>query len=335
MSFQRLTFNHYLQAMSSLGKKKDNPGFIICFGPSHFLVNKTIDKFVASNRQSYLKIHSEKITEPEFLEYLSQDTMFSESHAIVCEGLEKKSRIWSTISNLPEKTAIRNQVLLVSKSNTIPKAIAAFVKKQCVLQIPCHDPNQFELPKFLVGLAKKHKLTIQQDAAKFLMQTVGHNLTTLENEIKRLGLIFNENEGPLDQEKMAPYLDCLKEDHAFALDNFLVAKQPAKAMLLVHDLLLRNANHLGILAILRNHCIKALKIKAFSRQGLSQQEMKQHMKMPPRALQNFVNYCQATKEGHFKLALSQCHEADILFKTKSTSPELKFNQIIGSLMGIY
>ena len=93
MSFQRLTFNHYLQAMSSLGKKKDNPGFIICFGPSHFLVNKTIDKFVASNRQSYLKIHSEKITEPEFLEYLSQDTMFSESHAIVCEGLEKKSRI--------------------------------------------------------------------------------------------------------------------------------------------------------------------------------------------------------------------------------------------------
>ena len=191
--------------------------------------------------------------------------------------------------------------------------------------IQCHSPSLY------LSLAMKHNLTLQLKEAQLVISAVGADLIRLENEIKKLSLIFSEKMEPIDSKQLSPYLDCLKEEHAFKLDQSLINGKTALAQALLHDLLRRGESHLAILGILAHHCRKALHIFYLSKEGKQLREIAQSVGLPFGVVKAYLPYIQKSSPNKFKNALHKCQEADMIFKTSRISPELILNEVIGSL----
>lgn len=325
-------YKQYIAAMSSLQKAQGLP-LIYSFGESRYLMDKTIDWLRIKHKGDCVKIGADKLTESDLTYHLRQDSIFSSSAggALVITKVEKKPSVLTLVHKFGGLENTAKQLVLMSNSKVLVKAAEKLLQDSSGVALPCFDPNLFELPAFLRALAKKHGLKIDESAAKALISAVGTNLTMQENEIKRLALIFYDAKEELKAKDLDQFLHYLKEDHAFVLDSNLVKGQLASAHLLLRNLLARGQSHLAILGFLRLHCMKALQILEFCQKGASQSQMLSQIRMPPKALGEFIPYVQKAKRARFENALTLCAEADILFKSTRRDPELILGRIMDSL----
>lgn len=154
---------------------------------------------------------------------------------------------------------------------------------------------------------------------------------TVENEIRKLSLIFADCSETLSADQLAPYLDCLKEEHAFKLDQSLISGNIATAQALLHDLLRRGESHLAILGILAHHCRKALQVYYLNKEGKQVREISQAIGLPFNIVKNYIPYARKSSPQKFKTALFQCQEADIIFKTSRIQSEIILSDVITTL----
>lgn len=326
----KITYKHFVEAFrSDLGKSK----LIYANGPSSYLKTKVEEWFEKKNtgHDRSIRYSADSIKKADLDEMIYQDSIFDPESSYIIRNVERQAEISQTLKSIKSGSELKNKILLVSKGKSFASNIQKELNRLEAKVIPCFEPNLYELPKFVVSLAAKHKLKTNIQGAQLIISAVGSDLIKLENEIKKLSLIFIESQEEVTSEALAPYLDCLKEEHAFKLDQSLIAGKHALAQALLHDLLRRGESHLAILGILAHHCRKALQVHHLSREGKQVREISQAVGIPFNVVKNYIPYTQKTSPLKFKNALHKCQEADIIFKTSRVNSEIILSEVLSNL----
>ncbi len=311
---------------------KQKSKFALCFGPCDYLKVKTEEKFIKEYQGSCMRLPAEKVGSKELDEMFFQDSIFDPSLLYIIKNVEKKGDFSKNLAILKASTAIRNTILLHSNYKTVPKALQKEMDRLGGTMIPCYGPNAYELKRFIVALAKRFQLNLSDSASEFLSSSIGNDFFSLENEIRKLSLIFSEAQGAtITADQIAPYTDYLKEENAFKLDQFIMQKELGHAQALLHDLLKRGQSPLALLGILSHHCRKSLQIHSLLMRHQGVNDIIKVVRMPMFILRSYVDYVKKSSHQKFKTALLECNEADIMLKTSKIDHDLVLSRILLTL----
>lgn len=324
------TYNHYKEALSQAIKQKTR--LVLSFGPSDYLRIKTEEKFIKENKGACVRLSAERLNLESLYDTLFQSSIFEPSSLYIIKNIEKKNDFARTLSALDLNTSLQNTVLLQSSYRTVPKALDKEIKRLGGILLPCYRPNTYESKGFIFALGRRYQLQLADSAYELLSQSVGDDLFVLENEIRKLSLIFAASEKKnITADDIALYIDYLKEENAFKIDQFIMEKKLGHAQALLHDLLKRGQSPLALLGILSNHCRKALQIYSLLQKNQGAGDIIKVVRMPMFALKNFMQYVRKSPVQKFKTALLECNEADIIFKTSKIDQDLVLNRILVTL----
>ncbi|SME89358.1 DNA polymerase III subunit delta [Pseudobacteriovorax antillogorgiicola] len=331
MKKNNLTYKHFIEALKE-ASKADSPKLLAVHGPSNYLKIKVEEWFTkqAAGRPVE-KRGFDGLIKADYEDMLFQDSIFDPESYYVVRDVDKKGELTQALRGTKSQDSIRNHVLLLAKGKSFNPSLNKELQRLQVKTIPCFEPNPYEMSTFTVSLAKKFQLKIAPPTAKLVIDAVGTDLFKLENELRKLSLIFAEEPGEISVDHLKPYLEVLREEHAFKIDQCIMSGHAAQGQALLHNLLKRGESHLAILGILTHHCRKALLIKQLAKEGKQVKEMSQALGLPFGVVKNFIPYARRSSAAKFKSALFQCQEADMIFKSSRIQSELILSDILATL----
>ena len=327
-------YKSYLSSLKKvLGHKaiKDFPKMIYIWGPSEFLILKTAEA---------LKAHFSKLSSPaiatlepsdlsiEAMEAIcDQKSMFEPETFYILRRLEQHPSYLNLLKSISSAGSIQNYLCLCHLGKPNSKLLEQVKALGCE-QIVCTEPKTYELAPFVKALALKQHLHLDQDATQLILDTQGADLFKIENEINNLASSFPKD-SHLTSRQIHQHLGVTKKDHIFQLEYLLTGQKYPQAYALVQELIQRGEKPPAILAIIANHCRKALSIATLlknshqvgsisSRLNLPQSVVKRYMGLSKRPIHSWVR------------TLKSCQSADIAIKSTSKDSTLILFEVIAT-----
>ena len=318
-----------------LNKSFNSYKFIVVYGPSDYLINKTLEKLAHNWKQdqstSAITADASELKDDDFRNLWEVSSIFEPKNFALIRRVEKKLSFANFLKSIPSANSINNTICLAINSNTIAAKLSKEIKRLDAKIIPCFEPTPYEMKSFIKGLAKRYKLNLSMDSIDLFNNTIGDNLFDIDNELEKLSLIFHDSaDKTIQKEELSKYLPVLKSEHIFKLDNYIIEQNKAHTMSLLYDLSSRE-NPLGILAMISGHCRKAIKIAELHKNRLPIAEISSKAKVPPFVVKKYLPYVKKKKSSNFTNTLLECQKADKLLKTTKISPDVILGSVILSL----
>lgn len=291
-----------LKHVVSAPTRDELPRLMVVHGSSEFLRMRAM----ASIKSAWAKLDSSDVQSLEgssldpmgFKTLWSQVSLFEPETLYFIRRCDKVTKLSFWLKEIKAPLHIKNRIVL-EFGGKVPAEVNKLVAKLGGSSLPCEEPTSpAEFGKIIATLAKREGLTLQDDAIKLLLDSMGLDLGKLDNELRKLALIFNGRSGPLTAAEVAPVAGHLREDHVFELFGLLRNRQRAKAQLLIDQLLERGEKSIALVGILSR----------FARETAARQ--------PQRGLGG----------------LRFCAEADIQLKSSPISDGLVLGRIIDALV---
>lgn len=298
-------YNDYIAALKQIvnvGSSEEMPRFVVIHGASEFLRIRAMSamktawsKFEGSEIQS---VEGSSLDPVEFKTFWGQVSLFEPESLYFIRRCDKVSKLGVWLKEIKSVSSIKNRIVL-EFGEKIPAEINKQIARLAAVQLPCAEPTSpVEFGKIVATLARREGLTLNDDAIKLLLDSMGLDLGRLDNELRKLCLIYHSRTEPLTAADVAPVVGHLREDHVFELFGLLRNKQRAKAQLLIDQLLERGEKSIALVGILSR----------FAREAVPRQQQ--------RGLQG----------------LKLCAEADILLKSSPISDSLVLGRIVDALI---
>jgi len=313
------------------------PEITLCHGSSTFLINQTVELMKAHWRNSHKlpvsKHNCKELSPSEFLPLIEQQSIFDDASLQVITQCEKQKKIASLLETLQENLPTSNRFLLsYYYPNKAPTKILNSFKKMGAIEVICPNPSPYEMRDFTKDLAKQHLLNLDQSAINLLLELVGNNLVSLDQELRRLSLVFAATKQiNLKATDISPHLNMISESIAFKLRTLILDQKKSQAHCLLVDLLNRGESPLAILGILAKHCRNAINIQTAKQNSLASSVISQKYRLQNYLVNHYIKYVSRVNQHHFKAALHDCHEADKAIKTGSRNESLLLSNIIEGL----
>ncbi len=175
-------------------------------------------------------------------------------------------------------------------------------------------------------MAKSFSLNLDDDALELLIDLIGNDFFKLNNELKKLSLIFREDTNLLSAKSISPELGMLRQDHAFTLTDHILSHKKEAALKLIDQLLTRGESSISILGIIARHCRNSL---AFKRQQVLGEPVE--VRLPFHVKRTYQSYCQNLDERRISEALSFCQKVDSSLKSSGMSEFILLSSVIDKL----
>lgn len=300
-------YSDYISALKHIVSAKtvaDMPRLVIIHGSSEFLRMRAMTTIKAAWSKLSTAEDASQSMEGSSLDPLGFKTLWSQTSLFEPESLyfvrrcDKVSKLGAWLKEIKTSGSIRNRLIL-EFGDKIPAEINKQGTRLEAVHLPCQEPTTIlEFGKIVLTLAKREGILLQDDAVKLLLDSMGLDLGRLDNEIKKLVLIYHGRSEPLTAAEVAPVVGHLREDHVFELFGLLRNKQRAKAQLLLDQLLERGEKSIALVGILSR----------FAREAVPRQ----------------------TERGLRGLGL--CADADVRLKSSSISDGLVLGRIVDALV---
>ena len=162
-------------------------------------------------------------------------------------------------------------------------------------------PKPREMPRILVGDAKRLGFALEPAAARILVDRMGANPVRLGNELERLALWAGEG-GAVTAADLEAMVSDTSEAAVWALSDAMLERNPAKAASLAERLISQGENVTGLIYGLASRLRKACAAAAQLEQGVPAKQVESGLGMHPYAAKQLV-----ARLG--KTNLEQLHEA--------------------------
>lgn len=326
-------FFNDLKSVSAEWKTTNKPGIFFAWGTCEFFLDKAIATF-KSNKTAllgtpYSRQNGSDLDFDGFSNLWQQAGMFAESEIYIIDHIEKNKNLSAMLEEIPSSNHIGNHILLTYNGSKLPAKIQKDLQKINAKLIHCFEPNKPELFKLTSDLCKKNKLNLGAESIHFLIENLGNELFQLENEIKKISLIFaDEPEEHLTVNMISEHLGFLKEDHAFQLTDFLLHSKNSSAQCLIDDLMDRGESPIAVLGILTKHLRNTLIIGYGSKKGLREDVLAKKTKLPNFVVRSYNSYVRKVNLQKIATALTLCQEADLTFKSRKFNEKIVLGEII-------
>jgi DNA polymerase III subunit delta len=177
-------------------------------------------------------------------------------------------------------------VVLISRAKA-PAKLAKAVKAGGGEVHEFEAPKSRDLPRLLVGDAKRLGFALEPAAARMLVERMGANPVRLRNEVERLALWAGEG-GQVDVADLEAMVSDTSEAAVWALSDALLERDAARAASIAERLIGQGENVTGLIyglaSRLRNACAAAAQLE----QGVSAKQVEAGLKMHPYAAKQLV-----------------------------------------------
>ncbi|MFK7824222.1 MAG: DNA polymerase III subunit delta [Oligoflexales bacterium] len=329
-----------LAEISKLWNKSQTSQVIWIWGANEYLLHKALLSLKQTWSQTFKTspqtLEQKDIQNPQqFTALWEERNMFEPDPLYLIPRVEKKKDISKYLKLIPSSTSLQSPICFSYKTNSLPQAISKECTRIKAHLVPSFDPSPRDFPTLVKSVMKEVGVHLDQSGVMLLLETLGEDLFKLENELRKLALVFLDRKEALSAKDISPYLGLLKEDHAFALSQYLLDNNPHKAQALVLDLLGRGESSIAILGILARHLRTSLKVLAAIKNNIPSSEMARNLRMPFSVVNNYTRYARSLSYKRLITCLELCQNADMNFKSSSKLPDdLILSEIILTLAPI-
>ena len=296
-------------------KKKIN----VIFGENFFLREKA-EKNITQQYHIVTRIDPQNLTEHEFSSICSQRELFQTSVPLyILPSADELRGLWKILQTM--KKNICNDLLFIYKKKSLSQGLQKIIREMQTQVIPCPDPRPHAYPALVAEMCKQHGLHLDAAGRQSLLTASGsssaggYRLKELDNEIKKLFLIFGERK--ITAADIAPHLGLLREDSTFHILDLLLKRQYTQVQLVVENLLRSGESPLALLGV----------IAYFLRNILQSKEGK----LSPYLQTKYEQYVREDKDKSYSALLAVCQQADVSLKTSGIKPDLIIFDVISAL----
>ncbi|NRA44035.1 MAG: DNA polymerase III subunit delta [Oligoflexales bacterium] len=339
-SYKKPDLNAHRQGLEEIDKlwsKHQTSQVIMVWGPNEYLLHKAL-LILRKAWFKQLKTHPQTLEQKDiqnpqqFTALWEERNMFEPDPLYLVPRVEKKKDFAKYLKLVPGSSSLQSPLCFSYKANSLPQAINKECARIKAHLIPCFDPSPRDIPNLSKSLMKELGVYLDQSGLALLLDTLGDDLFKLENELRKLALVFLGRKEALSAKDISPYLGLLREDHAFALSQYLLENKPQKAQALVLDLLQRGESSIAILGILARHLRTSLKVVDAMRKNIPSSELARSLRMPFSVVNNYTRYARNLSSRRLVACLELCQSADMDFKSSSKVPDdLLLSEIILTL----
>ncbi len=293
--------------------ESEETSITIVYGTCDFLLWRTRKIFEKSGTNWPLTVINESNLndEEDFFNLARQEELFQKKPIYLVWALEKPAKVNLCLKLLPRLKSQTDIIIFLKTDNLKLKE-----PKASHLQLFC--PNIFlrDLSEVVLDLAKERDLILTPEAKKYLEECFGDNVFQIEQELEKLALLFAKApKKPLSLEDLIPHVGFLREDHAFAISELMLANKIAEASLLIVSLLKRGYSPLAILTLIIRFFRKLLLAKTY--QDKQQVDIARTLQLPVFIAKNYVLLAKKFSKSDLDYSLMAAHRAEWSLKTNS------------------
>jgi len=177
-------------------------------------------------------------------------------------------------------------VVLIARAKVPPKLAKAVKAAQGELH-EFEAPKARELPRLLVGDAKRLGFALEPAAARVLVDRMGANSVRLRHELERLALWAGEG-GKVSAADLDAMVSDTSEAAVWALSDALLEREPGRAASIAERLLSQGENVTGLIYGLASRLRKACDAAAQIEDGVPPKQVESSLGMHPYAARQLV-----------------------------------------------
>lgn len=303
------------------------------FGEEPYLLNQSVERFkfavlnegaIDFNYSLFYASDADIGTVRDAVETLPM--MAPRRLVILKEAQELNDKEWTQleplIDNAVDSTVF---VILATRVDKRKKQIRALLDKaECV---EFKKPYENQIPSWINYIAQSLGLTISNEAIHLLHKLVGHHLTEIEGELKKLGE-FIEGARRIEVSDVAQVVSRSKEENVFDFTKAIGENDRVKALEHLVHLLDQGQNEIGIVSLVARHVRILLTVKKGMDEGLHGAKLAHYAQVPPYFLETYIDQSRRWTAKKLEQTLVVLSETDKALKSSPLSSHIWLENMV-------
>ncbi|QDK45070.1 DNA polymerase III subunit delta [Bdellovibrio sp. HCB185ZH] len=303
------------------------------FGEEPYLLNQSVERFkyavltegaIDFNYSLFYASDADIVQVRDAVETLPM--MAPRRLVILKEAQELTDKEWSQLESLIEEPVDSTCfVILASRVDKRKKQIRQLLDKaECV---EFKKPYENQVPSWINYIAETLGLKISNDAIHLLHKLVGHHLTEIEAELKKLGE-FVEGARRIEVQDVAQVVSRSKEESVFDFTKAVGLNDRVKALEYLVHLLDQGQNEIGIISLVARHIRILLAVKKGMEEGLHGAKLAHYAQVPPYFLENYSEQARLWTAKKLEQTMVVLSETDKALKSSPLSSHIWLENMV-------
>ncbi len=310
------------------------------FGEEPYLLNQSVDRFkyavlsdgaIDFNYSLFYGADADISTVRDTVETLPM--MAAKRLVILKEAQELTDKEWTELE--PLFTSPVDSTVFVVLASRVDKR-----KKQIRLLLEAADcvefkkPYENQIPGWVKYIASSLNLEIADDAIMLLAKLVGHHLTEIETELRKLADFLGARRR-IEVSDVAQVVSRSKEENVFDFTKAIGESDRVRALEHLVHLLDQGQSEVGIVSLLARHIRVLMLVKRGLEQGLTGAKLAQFVQVPPYFLDNYVMQSRLWTVKKLEHPLVILAETDKALKSSPLSAHIWLENLVLKTCGAY
>ena len=314
-------------------EKGDLAPMYFLFGEEPYLLNQSVERFkfavltegaIDFNYSLFYASDADIVQVRDAVETLPM--MAPRRLVILKESQELNDKEWAQLESLIEEPVDSTVfVILASRVDKRKKQIRQMLDKAACVEFK--KPYENQIPSWINYIAQSLGLTISNEAIHFLHKLVGHHLTEIEAELKKLGE-FVEGQRRIEVADVAQVVSRSKEESVFDFTKAVGENDRVKALENLVHLLDQGQNEIGIISLVARHIRILLTVKKGMDEGLQGAKLAHYAQVPPYFLENYIDQSRNWTAKKLEQTMVVLSETDRALKSSPLSSHIWLENMV-------
>ncbi len=244
---------------------------------------------------------------------------------ILKEAQDLSDKEWTTLEPLFESAVDSTVfVLIASRVDKRKKTIRMLLEKADCVEFK--KPYENQIPSWINYIAQNLQVEISKDAIHLLHKLVGHHLTEIESELKKLSDFVGERR--IEVTDVAQVVSRSKEENVFDFTKAIGENDRVKALEHLVHLLDQGQSEIGIVSLLARHVRILLTVKKGMEEGLHGAKLAHYAQVPPYFLESYIDQARLWAARKLEQTLMVLCETDKALKSSPLSSHIWLENLV-------
>lgn len=303
------------------------------FGEEPYLINQSVERFkyavltegaIDFNYSLFYASDADVTVVRDAVETLP---MMAPSRLVILkEAQELSDKEWAELESLFENPVDSTVfVITASRVDKRKKQIRTLLDKASCIEFK--KPYENQIPSWINYIAQSLGLTISNEAIHLLHKLVGHHLTEIEGELKKLGE-YVEGKRRIELQDVAQVVSRSKEENVFDFTKAIGSNDRVRALEHLVQLLDQGQSEMGIVSLVARHVRILLTVKRGLEENLHGAKLAHYAQVPPYFLENYIEQSRLWTMKKLEQTLVVLSETDKALKSSPLSSHIWLENMV-------
>jgi len=228
---------------------------------------------------------------------------------------EEQEMLLTYLANPSPSTTL----VFVGRSADKRKKFFSTISKAGGLVEHSHPPER-EMPKWVRWVAKKKGVEVSPDAARYLVEIIGNDLTSISSELEKLSLYVGDKKR-VDLEDVEAVTVDSKTRTVFQLTDAIATKNLKDSLLYLKKLLEGGESPIMIISMIVRQLRLIWTGVSMKNRGAGESEIRKRISLPPFIFKSYLRQVDFFREDELARAYERLFELDVKFKSTRIDKE--------------